>query len=62
MAVSGPSSSTGPQGEGTPLQPAQCYDLRYRSNVPKGKCVYIQSGDPGDFDGAARAWMVPPRI
>lgn len=29
-------------------------DLRSNPVLPKGQCVYIQSGDPGDFDGASR--------
>mmetsp|Transcript_27482 Transcript_27482/g.69911 ORF Transcript_27482/g.69911 Transcript_27482/m.69911 type:complete len:377 (-) Transcript_27482:685-1815(-) len=31
--------------------PLQLLDLRRNSTVPEGRCVYIQSGDPGDFDG-----------
>jgi len=26
-------------------------DERFAKHLPKGKCVYIQSGDPSDFDG-----------
>lgn len=33
------------------FSPLQCLDLRYRSPLPPGKTLYIQSGDPGDFDG-----------
>lgn len=31
--------------------PAECLNLRSRGHLPQGRCVYIQSGDPGDFDG-----------
>jgi len=33
------------------FDPAQVLDWRHRALIPKGKCIYIQSGDPGDFDG-----------
>jgi hypothetical protein len=56
----------------SPQFPVQCMDLRHNSALPPGKCVYIQSGDPGDFDGefalvlAVIAWvkvtfaLIPP--
>ncbi|KAF5829466.1 hypothetical protein DUNSADRAFT_16047 [Dunaliella salina] len=38
------------QGGGEELQ--EVFNLRFRNDhLPSGKCVYIQSGDPGDFDG-----------
>ena len=30
---------------------AEVLNWRHRPVVPAGKCLYIQSGDPGDFDG-----------
>lgn len=30
---------------------AKVLNWRHRPVVPPGKCLYIQSGDPGDFDG-----------
>lgn len=27
------------------------FNLRERGVIPEGKCVYLQAGDPGDFDG-----------
>ena len=33
------------------LAPELYYDLRLNGRIPEGRCVYIQSGDPGDFDG-----------
>jgi hypothetical protein len=33
-------------------------DLRAeKALVPPGKCLYIQSGDPGDFDGELHVVM-----
>lgn len=26
-------------------------DMRRDRAIPDGRCIYIQSGDPGDFDG-----------
>lgn len=37
--------------EREPDADSQVLNLRYTPVVPEGKCVYIQSGDPGDFDG-----------
>lgn len=34
-----------------PFGSSQVLNLRYRAVIPEGKCLYIQSGDPGDFDG-----------
>ncbi len=42
---------------GAALQGSQTFtgeevlNLRVRGRLPQGKCIYIQSGDPGDFDG-----------
>ena len=33
------------------IDPADYFDFRNHGTVPDGRCVYIQSGDPGDFDG-----------
>jgi len=34
------------------LDVSSIFNLRFQnSTLPEGKCVYIQSGDPGDFDG-----------
>mmetsp|Transcript_10228 Transcript_10228/g.21917 ORF Transcript_10228/g.21917 Transcript_10228/m.21917 type:complete len:391 (+) Transcript_10228:296-1468(+) len=33
------------------LSAREVFDLRHYNAIPEGKCVYIQSGDPGDFDG-----------
>lgn len=39
----------------------ECLDLRaHQSQVPAGKCVYIQSGDPSDFDGKVNCTYVGP--
>lgn len=47
----GPPSTSG-SGPELPTDCAEVYDLRaHHSPLPRGKCVYIQSGDPGDFDG-----------
>lgn len=29
----------------------ECLNLRFRSALPSGRVLYIQSGDPGDFNG-----------
>ena len=34
-------------------------DERFAKRLPKGKCVYIQSGDPSDFDGALSSLARP---
>lgn len=33
------------------FSPEECLNLRLRSALPSGRTLYIQSGDPGDFDG-----------
>lgn len=33
------------------LSPSAYFDLRTNSDLPAGTCVYVQSADPGDFDG-----------
>jgi len=48
------SQQQGGEGEGEQGLPLEqdMFNLRFRNDqLPSGKCVYIQSGDPGDFDG-----------
>ena len=46
------------------LDVSKVWDWRSQGVIPAGKCVYIQSGDPGDFDGqSARVpSLLPPLI
>eukprot|EP00951_Prasinocladus_malaysianus_P018735 scaffold150254_cov41-Prasinocladus_malaysianus.AAC.1 len=32
-------------------------DPRYSHRLPEGKCMYIQSGDPSDFDGETKVYL-----
>ena len=36
------------------------FNMRDTARIPPGKCVYIQSGDPSDFDGAIRCLIMMP--
>ena len=35
------------------LNVSEAWDWRSKAVIPQGQCLYIQSGDPGDFDGKA---------
>lgn len=42
------------------LPPSAYFDLRTNSGLPAGTCVYVQSGDPGDFDGRLLITVLGP--